>query len=290
MSTLLQSKADLRKLALSRRNALSEEERAERSGAICEKVVSVILSEVFLSNAKKNEVEGSPEELNLLQAINLSTSNPPKGRTGYEKCSILEILRLHSNTPCSHSAQDDELELTIAQSFTNPWQEFRTSATDEKVCGSSMRSDTSPAQKVEFKGLTIALYDAINSEVDLSPLANRLQQEGVTVLKPLMSDTEGHMEFVNWDEKLDPLSTVEASTIHFPTVPPEEIGIIVCPVVAFDKRNNRLGYGGGYYDRYLPSLKSDTLKIGVAFSCQELDEIPIDDFDVPLDLMVTENS
>ena len=189
MSTLLQSKASLRKLALSRRNALSEGKRVEKSNAICRQFV--------------------------------------------KRCQACFYKR--------------------------------------------------PVRAV-------ALYDAINSEVDLSPLANKLQQEGVTVLKPLMSDTEGHMEFVNWDEKVDPLSTTESLAINVPTVPPEEIGIIVCPVVAFDKRNNRLGYGGGYYDRYLPRLMSDTMKIGVAFSCQEVDEVPTEEFDVPLDMVLTENS
>ena len=244
MSTLLQSKADLRKLALSRRNALSEEKRAEKSLTICKQV------SVFLENDVQQE------------------SSPALCKRGLSLLHASGASRAVGTVPFAQAVAPDKGDSPFCTSHFVRIQKGR-----------------SPIVR-----RYIALYNAINSEVDLSPLANRLQQEGVTVLKPLMSDTEGHMEFVNWDEKLDPLSTVEASTIHFPTVPPEEIDIIICPVVAFDKRNNRLGYGGGYYDRYLPSLKSDTLKIGVAFSCQELDEIPIDDFDVPLDLMVTENS
>ena len=184
---MLQSKADLRKLALARRNALSEKDRAEKSNAICRQFV--------------------------------------------------------------------------------------------KGCQASFYKR--PVR-------TVALYDAINSEVDLSPLANKLQQEGVTVLKPLMSDTTGKMEFVNWDEDFDPM-TVPTRPLRA-GFPPENIDVIVCPVVAFDKHNNRLGYGGGYYDRYLPRLMSDTIKIGVAFSCQEVEEVPTAEFDVPLDVVVTENS
>ena len=108
------------------------------------------------------------------------------------------------------------------------------------------------------------------------------------MLKPLMSDTTGKMEFVNWDEDFDPM-TVPTRSLRA-GFPPENIDVIVCPVVAFDKHNNRLGYGGGYYDRYLPRLMSDTIKIGVAFSCQEVEEVPTAEFDVPLDVVVTENS
>ena len=166
-------------------------------------------------------------------------------------------------------------------------KEFRASATNEKVSGPLMRSDTEPQKKVEFCDLTIALYDPINSEVNLTALAGKLQKQGVTVLKPAMVDDQGHMEFVPWDEVFDPSGIVPHPSR---TVPPNNIDVIVCPVVAFDAKKNRLGYGGGYYDRYLSRLRSDTLKVGVAFSCQEVEELPINKFDVPLDLIVTENS
>jgi 5-formyltetrahydrofolate cyclo-ligase len=68
---------------------------------------------------------------------------------------------------------------------------------------------------------------------------------------------------------------------------PEDIRAVVVPMIAFDDTGHRLGYGAGYYDRFLehhPGL----VKIGVAFSCQEVDEIPADDNDVSMDLIVTE--
>lgn len=66
--------------------------------------------------------------------------------------------------------------------------------------------------------------------------------------------------------------------------------VLIVPLVGFDRRGNRLGYGGGYYDRTLQSLRESgsVTAIGLAFAAQELPEIPADPFDQPLDLIVTE--
>jgi len=67
--------------------------------------------------------------------------------------------------------------------------------------------------------------------------------------------------------------------------------ILVVPLVAFDARGGRLGYGGGFYDRTLELLRSKraTLAIGFAFDAQEADELPLEPTDQPLDMMVTES-
>ena len=136
-------------------------------------------------------------------------------------------------------------------------------------------------------GRTVALYDAINSEVDLSELALTLENQGAKILKPILSNEEGVMNFTDWKNSFDPHQTFNLASVEL--AKPETINIIVCPVVAFDAKKNRLGYGGGYYDRFLPRLMSDTMKIGVAYSCQEVDEVPTDVHDVPLDFIVTED-
>lgn len=65
------------------------------------------------------------------------------------------------------------------------------------------------------------------------------------------------------------------------------IDIIVVPLVAFDKKGTRIGYGGGYYDRFLSDIKK-CKKIGIAFSVQELDYIEKEDHDIKLDMIITE--
>ena len=136
----------------------------------------------------------------------------------------------------------------------------------------------------------VALYDAINNEVDLSQLAITLQQQGVTVLKPIMATMEGLMEFTNWENDFDPRETFSLKSCQpsLTLVKPEEIDIIVCPVVAFDSKFSRLGYGGGYYDRYLPRMSPSALKLGAAFACQQVEQIPRAPHDILLDYIVTE--
>jgi 5-formyltetrahydrofolate cyclo-ligase len=63
--------------------------------------------------------------------------------------------------------------------------------------------------------------------------------------------------------------------------------IMLVPLLAFDRNGNRLGYGGGYYDRTLATLPQ-SLAIGCAFSAQELDDVPVEDYDAPLAAIATE--
>jgi len=66
--------------------------------------------------------------------------------------------------------------------------------------------------------------------------------------------------------------------------------VILVPLVAFDKRLYRIGYGGGYYDRYIEkfSNKKNILKIGIAHSCQKINKVPTNKFDKKLDIIITE--
>ena len=77
---------------------------------------------------------------------------------------------------------------------------------------------------------------------------------------------------------LEPVKIIEKS--------PNKIDLIIVPGIGFDKRGNRLGHGKGYYDKLLRKLK--TIKIGLAFELQIVDQIPTDENDVPVDLIITE--
>lgn len=69
---------------------------------------------------------------------------------------------------------------------------------------------------------------------------------------------------------------------RFPIVPAKALDMIVVPLVAFDQTGARLGYGGGCYDRYLPTLSATCQIIGIAFDEQRVDHIPTDAHDMPL--------
>ena len=77
-------------------------------------------------------------------------------------------------------------------------------------------------------------------------------------------------------------------------VPPERFDLVIVPGVAFDATGGRLGYGGGFYDRTLDKLRTggaaDPLAVGVAFSAQHVARVPRDEFDQPLDWIVTEKA
>lgn len=70
--------------------------------------------------------------------------------------------------------------------------------------------------------------------------------------------------------------------------PPRDIEIVLVPGLAFDRIGNRLGYGKGYYDRFLKKLTPNVLKIGLGYNFQVIKRIPVDHFDIPLDIIITE--
>ena len=71
-------------------------------------------------------------------------------------------------------------------------------------------------------------------------------------------------------------------------VPPQLVDLVLVPGLAFDKYGFRVGYGGGYYDRFFASLNKDIIKIGLCYHMQILPEVPIDSYDIPVDYIITE--
>jgi 5-formyltetrahydrofolate cyclo-ligase len=71
-------------------------------------------------------------------------------------------------------------------------------------------------------------------------------------------------------------------------IPCEKVDLILTPCVGYDEKGNRLGYGGGYYDRLFESMRPDAVRIGLAFEVQIVPHIPSDDHDVRIPIIVTE--
>lgn len=70
---------------------------------------------------------------------------------------------------------------------------------------------------------------------------------------------------------------------------PNIVDLVLVPGVAFDVEGYRVGYGGGYYDRFFSSLKKDVIKIGLCYDLQILSQVPRDPYDIPVDLIISEN-
>ena len=159
-----------------------------------------------------------------------------------------------------------------------------------KALGAPIRQEYSARISAELAPLLrkvdgyVFCYLSYASEVDTSGVITWLLANGVKVCVPTVTD--GVMRAVCVDETT--LFADGRLGISEPTsgkeVLGEEIGLVLAPLVAFDERGNRLGQGGGYYDRF---VTSQAFRVGLAFSCQQ-DEFPVEDFDVKLDAVVTE--
>ncbi len=72
-------------------------------------------------------------------------------------------------------------------------------------------------------------------------------------------------------------------------ISPEEVDLVLTPAVGYDERGNRLGYGGGYYDRLFERMRPETVIIGLAFEAQIVPFVPAEDHDIPIPIIVTED-
>lgn len=136
---------------------------------------------------------------------------------------------------------------------------------------------------------TIALYHAVDDEAPAQRLAHALAAQGKTLALPCVLDRLGSMEFRRWHPD-DPLLSGPFGTSH----PAAENGlvvpdVIIAPLLAFDSAMGRLGQGGGYYD--CSFARHDTaLRIGLAWSVQQIAHVPVDPWDLPLHAVLTETS
>lgn len=137
----------------------------------------------------------------------------------------------------------------------------------------------------------VMAYVSKPPEVDTHPFIRDLLHEGRRVVVPIIEKETRTLRL----SYLRDTTLLVKSTFHVPEpigneIPAQasDIQTVIIPLLAFDRRGNRLGYGAGYYDRFLaqnPGVK----KIGVAFSCQETDSVPRDENDVRIDIVVTED-
>ena len=131
-------------------------------------------------------------------------------------------------------------------------------------------------------------YYPYNFEIDDLEILELLERKNYRVLLPIIKK-KNQMDFYRWT-KNDPLKINKygipepvSSRIFYPD-------ILLIPLVGYDKDLNRLGYGGGFYDRYIEKIEKikKVIKIGLAFSYQKLKSLPINQYDKKLDFIITE--
>lgn len=140
---------------------------------------------------------------------------------------------------------------------------------------------------------TIFIYISYSSEVDTKEIITRAISDGKTVLVPLTDQVEKRMDAIQITDFNTQLcqsccGILEPSFASTKPFPPEEIDLIIVPAVAFDRKGYRVGYGGGYYDRYLSQARS-AATIGLAYEESVIDEIPLEKHDQKVNCILTES-
>lgn len=143
---------------------------------------------------------------------------------------------------------------------------------------------------------TIAVYHSFGAELDTAPLIDKLLKAGKTLCLPVLHPfAAGHLLMLRYDSstamRTNKYGIIEPVLDARNVVPMADLDCVFTPLVGFDPQGNRLGMGGGYYDRTLSAWAAGRhphLEVcGLAHDCQLVTRIPVEPWDVPLPRVVT---
>lgn len=187
-----------------------------------------------------------------------------------------------------HNVNKEELRASM--------RDKRQALTNEQICDASREIIKLVRALYRWKNAREALlYWPIQGEVDLRPLVTELWQRDCRVLLPrCRPDAYGEMDIAcaACEDELvpGPFSIMEPDAEKCPPVDTCHPDIALIPGVAYDRLGNRLGFGGGYYDRLLATdMLKDALLVGVAYEFQLVDHLPTQPWDKSVNVVCTEN-
>ncbi|MGL4312794.1 MAG: 5-formyltetrahydrofolate cyclo-ligase [Sphingomonas sp.] len=144
-----------------------------------------------------------------------------------------------------------------------------------------------PLRDLLDKARVVAGYMAMADEADPTPLLAHAHARGCTLALPHVTTRSAPMRFLRWAPG-DPLEhgpmALQQPSPDSPDIEPD---LLLIPLVAFDARGHRLGHGGGFYDCAL-AARPHARRIGIAWSVQQVPQVPVDAWDEPLHAMLTE--
>ena len=163
----------------------------------------------------------------------------------------------------------------------------------ERAARSLRIADRLFADEAFQRARTVCFYASLPAEADTSGMIDRALSDGKRVLVP-RADLPGRR--LDWFRIRDRAKDLEPGTMGIPEpvgalvrrARPGEAECVLVPGLGFDRRNNRLGRGAGFYDRFLAGLGPGAMKIGIGFSFQVVDALPVEDHDVRLDAVLTD--
>ncbi len=139
----------------------------------------------------------------------------------------------------------------------------------------------------------IMLYMATKSEVQTQEIIHSAQKEDKKIFIPLIIRESNEIMpslIQDFKTELTPgaLGIMQPKEEYYRVVQPDILDLVIVPGVAFTRQGQRLGRGGGYYDRFLSRLGQHTVSVGLAFEMQIVEQIPTNEKDMPVDYIITE--
>lgn len=144
-----------------------------------------------------------------------------------------------------------------------------------------------------IKAKSVAVFLSFDGELDTDPLIRALWQAGKSVYLPVLHPfSKGSLLFLRYDKDshlvMNRLKILEPKLDVRNVLPLDRLDVLVTPLVAFDEQGQRLGMGGGFYDRTLQNWQRHGLwPVGLAHDCQQVPALPAEEWDIPLPAVVT---
>ena len=133
------------------------------------------------------------------------------------------------------------------------------------------------------KSRVVALYNSLPNEVDTNKLINESLKNKIVLLPRIINDK---IEFIEINNNTKYIKSNFGVMEPIGNIYNGSIDLIIVPGVSFDRERNRLGFGMGYYDKYLSN--KDIYKVGICFNEQLIDNLIVDEHDIKMDLIITE--
>ena len=144
-------------------------------------------------------------------------------------------------------------------------------------------------KKANFIFSFISFKDEVNTHEIIKKSISIGKRVGVPIPVPKTKELKVS-ELIDFDKELDLgfYNILTPKDKYIRIVPPKLVDLVLVPGVAFDKRGYRVGYGGGYYDRFFSNINENVIKIGLCYEMQIIPEVPKDPYDIPIDFILTE--
>lgn len=172
--------------------------------------------------------------------------------------------------------------------------DYRQRLTDKELLDKSMEIKKKLFELDEFiEAEVIMFYVDFRNEVKTEFMIKEALNDGKRVVIPISQVEDRSLllsELKDYDQELETgtYDILEPKEEYIRPVEHSELDLVTVPGVAFDEDCNRLGYGGGYYDRFSAGLDSQVSRIALAFEIQIVDQVVTDEHDLPVDKVLTE--